>query len=92
MIVKKIQSDKVKTKAVSIRDLVVYIRKSDTPAKVMYAGGRGFLSESPAAQREEMMALAAEAVRSKNPVTHYGGSHEMLHIWEANSPHPSYGF
>ena len=38
---------------------------------MMYAGGRGFISDSHAAQREEMIALASEAVRSRNPVNHY---------------------
>ena len=74
MIVKKIKSSKIKSKAASIRDLADYIRapeKVNPAEKVMYAGGRGFISDSHAAQREEMIALAAEAVRSRNPVNHY---------------------
>ena len=74
MIVKKVKSSKIKSKAASIRDLADYIRapeKVNPAEKVMHAGGRGFISDSHAAQREEMIALAAEAVRSKNPVNHY---------------------
>ena len=74
MIIKKIKSSKIKSKAASIRDLADYIRvpeKANPAEKVMYAGGRGFICDSHAAQREEMIALAAEAVRSKNPVNHY---------------------
>ena len=74
MIVKKVKSSKIKSKAASIRDLADYIRapeKVNTAEKMMYAGGRGFISDSHAAQREEMIALASEAVRSRNPVNHY---------------------
>ena len=74
MIVKKVPSSKVKNKAASIRDLADYIREphnQNPDEKVLYANGRGFLCDSHAAQREEMVALAAESVRSKNPVNHY---------------------
>ena len=74
MIVKKVKSYKAKNKAASIRDLTDYIREphnQNPDEKVIYANGRGFLCDSHAAQREEMVSLAAESVRSKNPVNHY---------------------
>ncbi|MBD3816324.1 MAG: relaxase/mobilization nuclease domain-containing protein, partial [Halothiobacillus sp.] len=74
MIVKKVPSSKTKHKTSSIRDLTDYIREphNQNPAeKVLYANGRGFFSDGHVAQREEMVALAAESVRSKNPVNHY---------------------
>lgn len=72
MIVKKVPRSKIKNKAASIRALVDYIRSPKNPdEKVMYANARGFLCDSHAAQREEMIALAAESARSKNPVNHY---------------------
>lgn len=76
MIGKKAKRDKtkIKSKAASIRDLVDYIREPhdrNPGEKVVYANGRGFLCQDHAAQREEMVALAAEAVRSADPVNHY---------------------
>jgi len=74
MVGKKILNSKDKSKAASIRDLVDYIRAPEMvnpEEKVIYANGRGFITDSHAAQREEMVALASEAVRSKNPVNHY---------------------
>lgn len=74
MVGKKILNSKDKSKAASIRDLVDYIRapeRVNPEEKVIYANGRGFIADSHAAQREEMVALASEAVRSKNPVNHF---------------------
>jgi hypothetical protein len=74
VIVKKVPSSKVKNKATSIRDLADYIREphsQNLDEKVLYANGRAFLCYDHAAQREEMVSLAAESVRSKNPVNHY---------------------
>lgn len=74
MIVKKIERSRIKRKAASIHALADYIRapqKRNPAEKVLYAAGRGFLTDSHAGQREEMIALASEAVRSKNPVNHY---------------------
>jgi hypothetical protein len=74
VIVKKVPSSKVKNKSASIRDLADYIREphnQNPDEKVLYANGRAFLCDDHAAQREEMVALAAESVRSKNPVNHY---------------------
>lgn len=78
MIVKKIKADlrkaKSKTQAAHIKDLTDYIRepsKVKKTEKVLYANGRGFICEDHKSQQAEMIALASEAVRSKNPVTHY---------------------
>jgi hypothetical protein len=74
MIVKKIPRNKSKNKAATIRDLIDYIRdpkNQNKDEKILYANGRGFLCDSHVAQREEMVALATDAVRSKSPVNHY---------------------
>ena len=39
--------------------------------KCVYYGARGFVTDTPAAQTAEMLALAEDAVRSPDPVTHY---------------------
>ncbi|MGE4418004.1 MAG: TraI/MobA(P) family conjugative relaxase, partial [Marinobacterium sp.] len=86
MIVKKVPNSKTKSKAASIRDLADYIRAphdQNPDEKVLYANGRGFLCDDHAAQREEMVALAAESVRSKNPVNHY-----ILSWREGEQPSP----
>lgn len=86
MIVKKIQSDQTKAKAASIRDLTDYIRAPQTvnpQEKVLYAGGRGFLCVGHKSQQAEMIALASEAVRSKNPMTHF-----ILSWREGEQPSP----
>lgn len=86
MIVKKVSRSKTKHKASSIRALADYIRDpqgQNPDEKVLYANGRGFLCDSHAAQREEMVALAAESVRSQNPVNHY-----ILSWREGEQPSP----
>jgi len=74
MIVKKIKSSHSKAKASSISDLTDYIREpqhKNEHEKVLYENGRGFICDDHKSQQAEMIALATEAVRSKNPVTHY---------------------
>jgi hypothetical protein len=71
MIVKKIQPDYDKPVARSVRDLSNYINAASTAEKLLYSGSRNFLASSRAGQREEMAALAGEAVRSKNSINHY---------------------
>ena len=86
MIVKKIESDQTKAKAASIRHLTDYIRAPQTvnpQEKVLYAGGRGFLCAGHKSQQAEMIALASEAVRSKNPMTHF-----ILSWREGEQPSP----
>jgi len=86
VVVKKVQASTSKAKAASIRDLVDYIREPHDQCpteKVLYAHARGFICDTHAAQREEMVALASEAVRSRNPVNHY-----ILSWREGEQPSP----
>ena len=75
MIVKKVPNpNKSASKAVRIRVLAGYIRAPETESeteKCLYAGARGFLCDAPEAQTEEMLALAREAPRSRDPIAHY---------------------
>jgi hypothetical protein len=69
---KKIGARKSGTKAAIVRRLTDYIRDpSQQGEKVLYSGSRGFLTEEHRSQQAEMIALAEEAARSPNPVTHY---------------------
>jgi hypothetical protein len=74
MIAKKIKSSRTKSKASSIRHLADYIRQPTQvkpTEKILYSGGHGFVCADHESQKAEMIALASEAVRSKNPVNHY---------------------
>ena len=72
MIGKKIGARKTGTKAANVRRLTDYIRDpSQYGEKVLYSGSRGFLTEEHRSQQAEMIALAEEARRSPNPITHY---------------------
>lgn len=78
MIVKKISMSHDKSKRASIADLVDYLRDPErghesgkTGERLLYTGARGFISTTHEAQKAEMIALAEEAVRSKQPVSHY---------------------
>ncbi len=75
MIVKKIKCKKTsKTKARQIADLVDYIRQPrgmDSAEKIEHSGSRNFLASRHESQRLEMIALAAESIHSRMPVTHY---------------------
>ena len=75
MIAKKIANPrKSAPKAVRIRLLADYVRNPETESateKCVYAGARGFLTNTPAAQTAEMIALAEGAVRSRDPITHF---------------------
>ena len=86
MIVKKIENPKKSsTKATRIGRLADYIVNPQTEnanEKCEYSGGRGFLTDSHDGRKAEMIALSAEAVRSKDTVTHY------LLSWRAGE-HPS---
>ena len=86
MIVKKISNPrKSSSKRVRIRSLLAYIRqpeRDDTTEKCVYAGSRSFLTDTPTAQMAEMIALAEDAPRSRDPVNHYVAS------WRAGE-HPT---
>ncbi|MCQ4235604.1 relaxase/mobilization nuclease domain-containing protein [Pseudomonas stutzeri] len=76
MIFKKpfVDPERVKSKAKHVRDLTDYIRdpaKTNPGEEVLYAGARGFFSSRLATQQNEMIALAMDAPRSKNPIKHY---------------------
>ena len=75
MIGKKIANPKrASSKAVRIERLAAYIRAPENESateKCLYAGARGFLTDTPTAQTAEMVALAEDAVRSPDPVNHY---------------------
>ena len=72
MIGKKIGARKTGTKAANVRRLTDYIRDpTQQGEKVLYAGSRGFLTQEHRSQQAEMIALAEEARRSPNPITHY---------------------
>lgn len=75
MIVKKIKCKKTsKTKARQIADLVDYIRQPrgmDSAEKIEHSGSRNFLAARHESQRLEMIALAAESIHSRMPVSHY---------------------
>ena len=75
MIGKKVANpDKSASKAVRIERLAEYIRAPENESsteKCTYAGARGFLTDTPASQAAEMLALAEDAVRSPDPVSHY---------------------
>ena len=75
MIGKKIKNPKKSaTKAERITALLEYVRTpehEDKTEKCVYSGARGFLSDTDAGQMAEMLALAHEAARSRDPINHY---------------------
>jgi len=85
MVFKKIlaalQARSAKAKAAHIKDLVRYLRAAKDGEKLLFAFAFGFVSDEPAAQEAEMIALASESVRSKMPVTHY-----LLSLREGEMP------
>lgn len=87
MIVKKIKASVDKAKGASIRDLANYIERPEEHGqeKCSYRNGINFdlAGNDPTLQREEMVALASEAARSKNPVNHY-----ILSWQEGEQPTP----
>ena len=75
MIGKKVPNpDHSASKAVRIGTLAAYIRAPESESsteKCAYYGTRGFLTETPKAQAAEMLALAEDAVRTRDPINHY---------------------
>ena len=54
--------------------LTTYVREPESEQsheKCIYAGARNFITDTPAGQAAEMIALAEESVRSKDPIVHY---------------------
>lgn len=72
MILKKFNSDKTKSKFLNIRDLSNYIVDPKGSEKCIYSNGRNFIFSNTDhnVRTKEMIALAEESVRSKNPVDH----------------------
>ena len=75
MIGKKISNpDKSASKARRITALLEYIRapeRDDAAEKCVHHGTRNFITEEPADQIAEMVALAQGATRSRDPIVHY---------------------
>jgi len=75
MIIKKFKRNVLnRTKQEMIGGLVDYIFASVDPQgreKIVMTGNRNFITTKAAAQKQEMIALAMESVRSKMPVTHW---------------------
>ena len=75
MIVKKVENpDKSASKATRINYLADYVISpeiTNSHEKCIYSNARGFLSNDHATQKAEMLALAQEAVRSKDTINHY---------------------
>lgn len=59
-----------KGRAVSARDIVMYITRAESNEQPLHIGSAGLFAETVTAQAAEMAALAHCAVRSKNPVVH----------------------
>ena len=75
MVVKKVKNPKKSSsKAVRITRLTTYVRAPETEQrgeKCIYANARNFITDTPDGQAAEMIALAEESVRSKDPIVHY---------------------
>lgn len=75
MVGKKIKNQrKSAPKAVRISGLLRYVLNPDTEnggEKCIYAGARGFLTNEPATQAAEMVALSVGGVRSTDTINHY---------------------
>ena len=75
MIGKKIRNPKkTASKTERITALLKYVRtpeREDKTEKCVYSGARGFLSDTDAGQMAEMLALAHDAARSRDPINHY---------------------
>ena len=57
-----------------ITRLTTYVRAPETEQrgeKCIYANARNFITDTPDGQAAEMIALAEESVRSKDPIVHY---------------------
>ncbi len=75
MIGEKIKNPKKSSgKAKRIGGLLDYLRapsRARAQEKCLHYGAQGFLTDTPAAHRLEMIALATDAARSTDPVNHY---------------------
>ena len=75
-------------KASHIEGLANYIvspEKENGTEKCVYSGSRGFLTDEFSSRKAEMVALAEEALRSRDPVEHY-----VLSWREGERPTPAH--
>lgn len=82
MIVKKVRNPKKSSsKSSRISGLTNYVREPETENKLekcIHTEAENFISDTPHGQTAEMIALASEAVKSKDPIDHWVLS------WKAN--------
>jgi Relaxase/Mobilisation nuclease domain len=72
VIAKKVKSSGGGSKSGKVSRLVDYITKDEKDKnKIDYYGGRGFLCDDLTSQKEEMIALASDAPKCTNPITHW---------------------
>lgn len=71
MIGKRVKASGTKSGGRHAGNLVDYITKDKEKEKLLQVGGKNFINDRLAGQRLEMMALAGENPRSKNPLNHY---------------------
>jgi Relaxase/Mobilisation nuclease domain len=75
MIIKRVKSTGGKSKSARVKGLTDYITdakgKSKDKDKIAYTGGRGFIGDSFICHQAEMTALAEDATKSTNPITHW---------------------
>ena len=75
MIIKRVKSTGGSSKAARVKNLTDYITdakgKSKDKDKIAYTGGRGFIGDSFICHQAEMTALAEDATKSTNPITHW---------------------
>lgn len=72
MIAKKVKSSGGGSKSGKVSRLVDYITKDEKDKnKIDYHGSRGFLCDDLTSQKEEMIALASDAPKCTNPITHW---------------------
>ncbi|MCC8997885.1 MAG: relaxase/mobilization nuclease domain-containing protein [Candidatus Contendobacter sp.] len=75
------------TKVGRVAGLADYVQQplaGDAQEKCIYSGARGFLTDLLADRKVEMLALTQEAVRSKDPISHY-----VLSWREGEQPTPA---
>jgi len=88
MIIKRVKSTGGKSKAARVKGLTDYITdakgKSKDKDKIAYTGSRGFIGDSFICHQAEMTALAEDATRSTNPITHW-----MMSWKQGEKPSPA---
>ena len=65
------KSSSKSSRAGGLMDYIDEPEKNNNHEKCIYSRGRNFLTQTHEAMKSEMIALAEEAVRSKDPINHY---------------------